>query len=167
MQQIARIHSNYPVWCWVCICMHGDMWWGYTDVESRPWGYCVHITNHTYSYNSWVYTLGCIIILAVYFMLILHYTAPSMSTAPLPPPRNGSISDHAVPAIPGTQVTFQCDDGLFPEGIMTATCLFTGKWDKHSGKIVCRGKCIHYLNTLAYTLNHLQLPAYLMGVALM
>ncbi len=63
-------------------------------------------------------------------------------TAPLAPPQNGTISDHSVPAIPGTQVTFQCDDGLFPEGIMTATCLVAGKWDRNPGKIVCRGKCI-------------------------
>ena len=56
---------------------------------------------------------------------------------------------------------------------MTATCLATGKWDE---EIVCRGKCIHYLNTLAcnntFLLNNLQLllvivPAYLMGVDLM
>ena len=56
---------------------------------------------------------------------------------------------------------------------MTATCLATGKWDE---EIVCRGKCIHYLNTRACNntslLNNLQLlllvvPAYLMGVDLM
>ena len=65
----------------------------------------------------------------------MNYTAPLLS------PRNGTISDHS---IPGTQVTFQCDDELFPEGIMTATCLATGKWDKNPEEIVCRGnfKCI-------------------------
>ncbi len=74
-------------------------------------------------------------------VLILHYTAPPMNcTAPLFPPQNGTIIDHSVPAIPGTQVTFQSDDGLFPEGIMTATCLVTGEWDRNLGKIVCRGK---------------------------
>ncbi len=58
LQQISRIHSNYPVWRWVCVyCYNGDMW-GYTDVESRPWDYCVYITNHTYSYNSWVELLA-------------------------------------------------------------------------------------------------------------
>ncbi len=36
----------------------------------------------------------------------------------LDPPQNGTISDHFAPALPGTQVTFQCDNGLFPEGIM-------------------------------------------------
>ncbi len=72
-------------------------------------------------------------------MLILHYTAPPMNcTAPLPPPQNGTISDHSVPAIPGTRVTFQCDDGLFPEGIMNTTCLANGKWDKNPGENACR-----------------------------
>ena len=61
-------------------------------------------------------------------------------TAPLPPPQNGTIIDNSVPAIPGTQVTFQCDDGLFPEGIMTATCLATGEWDRNPGEIVCRNE---------------------------
>ncbi len=54
LQQFARIHSNHPVWCWVCVCCYNGDMWGYTDVESRPWGYWVYITNHTYSYNSWV-----------------------------------------------------------------------------------------------------------------
>ncbi|XP_064403737.1 uncharacterized protein LOC135349168 [Halichondria panicea] len=72
-------------------------------------------------------------------------TPPPMNcTAPLLSPRNSTISDHSVSSIPGTQVTFQCDDELFPEGIMTVTCLATGKWDKNPEEIVCRGnfKCI-------------------------
>ncbi len=59
-------------------------------------------------------------------------------TAPLFSPQNGTISDHSVPAIPGRQVAFQCENGLFPEGIMTATCLATGEWDKNPGEIICR-----------------------------
>ncbi|XP_064407697.1 uncharacterized protein LOC135352442 isoform X2 [Halichondria panicea] len=60
-------------------------------------------------------------------------------TAQLDPPRNGTIiSDHFLPAIPGTQVSFQCDNGLFPEGISTSTCLATGDWDRNPGEIVCR-----------------------------
>ncbi len=72
--------------------------------------------------------------------LFFHLTAPMNCTAALPPPRNGTIGDHSVPAFTGTQVTFQCDDRLFPEGIMTATCLATGEWDKNPGKIVCRNE---------------------------
>ncbi len=60
--------------------------------------------------------------------------------ASLSSPQNGTISDYSVPALPGTQVAFQCDDGLFPEAIMTATCLATGEWDKIPGKIVCRNE---------------------------
>ena len=65
---------------------------------------------------------------------------PINCTAQLSPLHNGTISDHSVPAIPGTQVTFQCDGGLFPEGIMTVTCLATGEWDRNTGEIVCRNE---------------------------
>ena len=74
-------------------------------------------------------------------VLIIYYTAspdPMNCTASLLPPWNGTISGHSVPAIPGTQVTFQCDDGLFPEGTMNVICLPTGEWDKNSWEIVCR-----------------------------
>ena len=82
--------------------------------------------------SSWLYGLNTI---------LLHLSAPPMNcTTPLSLPQNGNISDHSLPAIPGTQVTFQCDKGLFPEGIMTATCLATGEWDKNPGEIVCRNE---------------------------
>ena len=71
-------------------------------------------------------------------LLCFHLIAPMNCTVPLSSPRNGTISDHSVPAIPGTHVTFQCDAGLFPGGIMTATCLATGEWDRIPGEIVCR-----------------------------
>ncbi len=85
--------------------------------------------------------------LVKYFQQYVIYTAapPMNCKAPLSPPRNGTISDHSVPSFSGTQVKFQCDVGLFPEGIMTATCLATGEWDKNPVETVCRGKCIHYL----------------------
>ena len=73
-------------------------------------------------------------------LLFFYLTAPMNCRASLPPPRNGTIGNHSVPAIPGTQVTFQCDDGLFPERTMTATCLATGEWDKNPGEIVCRNE---------------------------
>ncbi|XP_064403073.1 uncharacterized protein LOC135348703 [Halichondria panicea] len=73
-------------------------------------------------------------------------TPPPMDcTAPLFSPQNGTISDHSVPAIPGRQVAFQCENGLFPEGIMTATCLATGEWDKNPGEIICRYESISCL----------------------
>ncbi|XP_064400075.1 uncharacterized protein LOC135346389 [Halichondria panicea] len=67
---------------------------------------------------------------------------PTRCTVPLSPPKNGTISDHSAPALPATQVTFQCDNGLFPKGIMTAVCLATGEWDKNPGEIVCRNETI-------------------------
>ncbi|XP_064404153.1 sushi, von Willebrand factor type A, EGF and pentraxin domain-containing protein 1-like isoform X2 [Halichondria panicea] len=74
-------------------------------------------------------------------VLIIYYTAspdPMNCTASLLPPWNGTISGHSVPAIPGTQVTFQCDNGLFPEGTMNVICLATGEWDKNPWEIVCK-----------------------------
>ncbi len=73
---------------------------------------------------------------------------PMMCIIQLDPPQNGTISDHFVPALPGTQVTFQCDDGLSPEGIMAAICLDTGEWDKNPVGIACRGKCTHVSRTM-------------------
>ncbi|XP_064402947.1 sushi, von Willebrand factor type A, EGF and pentraxin domain-containing protein 1-like isoform X2 [Halichondria panicea] len=70
-------------------------------------------------------------------------TTPPMNCAVrLSSPQNGTISDHSVPAIPGTRVSFQCDAGLFPEGMMNATCLATREWDKNPGEIVCRNESI-------------------------
>ncbi len=85
-------------------------------------------------------------------------------TAPLSPPQNGSTSDHSVPALPDTRVTFQCSDGLFPEGILlTVTCLSTGEWDRNPAEIVCRNKSsklhivhIACLLALSYTLFYFQ-----------
>ncbi len=71
----------------------------------------------------------------------MQFSAPPMRcTAALSPPRNGTISDHSVPALLGAQVTFQCNDGLLPEGIMTATCIATEEWDKNPGEIFCRNE---------------------------
>ncbi len=72
----------------------------------------------------------------------MHAGPPMRCTVQLDPPQNGTIDNHSVPAIPATQVTFQCDNGLFPEEIMTATCLATGEWDKNPGEIICGGKFI-------------------------
>ena len=66
------------------------------------------------------------------------FSAPPMNcTASLSPPQNGIIIDHSVPALPDTRVMFQCSDGLFPEGILTVTCLTTGEWDRNPAEIVC------------------------------
>ncbi len=77
---------------------------------------------------------------------------------PLSPPQNGNISDHSIPTIPGTQVAFLCDDGLFPEGIMTAHCLDTGKWDKNPGEIVCRNESSKLKPILFCTYHYHSLP---------
>ncbi len=78
--------------------------------------------------------LVSIIVLYTQFQLILSGNCPALTN-----PMNGAFGPVAS-RLPGSTVTIQCDDELFPEGIMTATCLATGKWDE---EIVCRGKCIH------------------------
>ncbi len=79
--------------------------------------------------------------LCIPLKLILISPAPPMNcTDPLSPPQNGTISDPSVPAIPGTQVTYQCNDGLFPEGVINTTCLATGEWNMIPGEIVCRNE---------------------------
>ncbi len=72
--------------------------------------------------------------------MVIIAAPPMNCTAPLSPPQNGSISDHSVPAVPDTQVTFQCFYGLFPEEILTVTCLTTGQWDRNPAEIVCRNE---------------------------
>ncbi len=78
------------------------------------------------------------LLVSVHALIIL--ASPMRCTVQLGPLQNGTINDHLVPALPGTQVTFQCDNGLFPEGIMIVTCLDTGEWSQNPGEIVCRGK---------------------------
>ncbi len=68
LQQIARIHSTIQCDTGYVCCYNGDMW-EYTDVESRPWGYWVYITNHAPTPTTREFKL-----LAVYFMLILQFT---------------------------------------------------------------------------------------------
>ena len=87
---------------------------------------------------SYILYVSSCISYCIHTLIIL--APPIRCTDQLGPPQNGTINDHSVPALPGTQVTFQCDDGLFSEGIMIFTCLDTGEWSKNPGEIVCRGK---------------------------
>ena len=72
--------------------------------------------------------------------MVITSAPPMNCTAPLSPPQNGNISDHSVPALPNTSVTFECSVGLFPEEIFSVTCLGTGEWDRNPAEIVCRNE---------------------------
>ena len=68
---------------------------------------------------------------------------PSILCGFPPPPSNGSVNsgNQSPPYVEGTIVTFQCDDGLFPNDTMTATCRNlsgTGEWEPNPADVVCR-----------------------------
>ena len=68
--------------------------------------------------------------------------APPILCGPPLSPSNGSVNmgNQSPPYAEGTTVTFQCDDGLFPRGTVTATCtdmLGTGEWDPNPADLTC------------------------------
>ena len=52
------------------------------------------------------------------------------------PPYNGSIGDYESTA-EGTEVNYQCDDGLIPGGEMMSTCLADGTWSPDPAELEC------------------------------
>ena len=60
-------------------------------------------------------------------------TCPILQT-----PSNGSSNFSSEPSFVGTTVHFQCDLGLFPEGVRMATCLESGHWDRDLSQLMCR-----------------------------
>ena len=72
--------------------------------------------------------------------------APPIICGSPQPPVNGSVNfgNQSPPYyVQGTTVTFQCDDGLFPNDAMTATCTDMsgrGEWDTNPADLTCREK---------------------------
>ena len=70
------------------------------------------------------------------------FIAPPVTCDPPGAPSMGSVNTTDQQTYTeGSTVTFQCDPGLFPLGVMTATCTRqgqTGVWDPDPGSIVCR-----------------------------
>ena len=70
----------------------------------------------------------------------LHVASPILCGLPQSP-LNGSLGRHSLTSPLDTIVNFQCDDGLFPNDIMTATCRNLsgrGEWDPNPADLVCR-----------------------------
>ena len=70
--------------------------------------------------------------------------APPITCGPPSPPSNGSVDfgNQSPPYVEGTIVTFQCDNGLFPNDTMAATCTDmsgTGEWEPNPADLICRG----------------------------
>ena len=57
------------------------------------------------------------------------------------PPVNGSVGGQS-PLLPvGSEITYRCDDGLFPTGVMTSTCTDVGgrrEWVPDPAQLMCR-----------------------------
>ena len=54
------------------------------------------------------------------------------------PPVNGSFGGDITSTVEGSEITYQCDDGLTPEGTMTAVCGQDGEWIPNPGDVECR-----------------------------
>ena len=55
-------------------------------------------------------------------------------------PVNGSVSGQSSLCPPGSEVTYHCNSGLFPTGVMTSTCTDVGgrgEWVPDPGQLVC------------------------------
>ena len=51
---------------------------------------------------------------------------------------NGSFGGDIPSTVEGSEITYQCDDGLTPEGTMTAVCGEDGEWRPNPGDVECR-----------------------------
>ena len=74
-----------------------------------------------------------------YFCILVYllslFPSEANCSAP-PPPADGSI-DSYTSRVPGAKVTFQCDEGFSPSGLMTAVCQASGNWEPDPAAIVC------------------------------
>ena len=65
--------------------------------------------------------------------------SPDLCDVPQPPV-NGSISGQSSLLPVGSEVTYHCDDGLFPTGVMTSTCTDVGgrgEWVPDPAQLMC------------------------------
>ena len=68
--------------------------------------------------------------------------APTVTCGTPQSPSNGSVNigNQSPPYAEGTTVTFQCDDGLFPNDTRNTTCtdmLGMGEWDPDPAYLDC------------------------------
>ena len=74
---------------------------------------------------------------SIHFTLSLHYS-PIVDCGYPDPPVNGSFGGDITSTVEGSEITYQCDDGLTPEGTMTAVCGEDGEWRPNPGDVECR-----------------------------
>ena len=67
----------------------------------------------------------------------MHYSPVADCGYP-DPPVNGSFGGDITSTVEGSEITYQCDDGLSPEGNMTAVCGEDGEWRPNPGDVECR-----------------------------
>ena len=78
------------------------------------------------------------VILNHFSSLPLSHSVTSTSCPILQTPPNATSNFSSKYSPVGTAVHFQCDPGLFPEGVRTATCLEKGNWDNELSQLMCR-----------------------------
>ena len=75
-------------------------------------------------------------------VILHHFSSLPLShsvTCPiLQTPSNASSNFPSEVSPVSTTVYLQCDPGLFPEGVRTATCLESGDWDYELSQLMCR-----------------------------
>ncbi len=82
--------------------------------------------------------VGIFTVMTVYYSLFSDLTCGSPAA-----PSNGSVdvSGGTPPFSLGSEVTYRCDDGLFPLDVRTSTCTDVGgrgEWVENPGSLVCR-----------------------------
>ena len=85
------------------------------------------------------------VILNHFSSLPLSHSVTSTSCPILQTPPNASSNFSSKYSPVGTTVHLQCDPGLFPEGVSTATCLENGDWDNKLSQLMCREKPSEFL----------------------
>ena len=105
----------------------------------------------TYLWLAVLYSSESVVLRKLYYhndnYLFIHWIAAALPiTCESPqPPSNGSVDfgNQSPPYVQGTTVTFQCDDGLFPNDTIIATCTDmsgTGEWEPNPADLTCRKK---------------------------
>ena len=56
---------------------------------------------------------------------------------PPPPVTNGSINSYTS-TVEGAVITYQCNEGLCPSGLLTAVCQPDGRWRPNPADTTCR-----------------------------
>ena len=70
--------------------------------------------------------------------IVVLFLSPIVDCGDPDPPVNGSFGGDITSTVEGSEITYQCDDGLAPEGTMTAVCGQDGEWRPNPGDVECR-----------------------------